>query len=171
MCLIMKVWKRVMKRRLRDITEVFGNQFGFMPGWLAMEAIYLLRRGIEKHREKKRYIHMVFIDLEKAYDRVLRNIIWWVLVKKWVSTGYIDVFRDMYKGVVITITSPNAETNEFPITIGLHQGSTLSLYLFALVMDELTRNIQDDMPCCMLFADDIVLVNETREGVNIKLET
>ncbi|GMP67085.1 hypothetical protein CsSME_00027194 [Camellia sinensis var. sinensis] len=42
--------------------------------------------------------------------------------------------------------------------------------LFALVRDELTRNIQDDVPWCMLFADNIVLVNETKEGVNIKLE-
>ena len=37
-------------------------------------------------------------------------------------------------------------------------------------MDKLTKNIQDDVPWCMLFADDIVLVDETREGVNTKLE-
>ncbi|GMP81861.1 hypothetical protein CsSME_00036427 [Camellia sinensis var. sinensis] len=76
----------------------------------------------------------------------------------------------MYEGVVATIRSPAGETNEFPITVGLHQGSTLSPYLFTLVMDELTRNIQDDVPWCMLFADDIVLVDKTREGVNTKLE-
>ncbi|GMP25038.1 hypothetical protein CsSME_00002089 [Camellia sinensis var. sinensis] len=70
MCHIMKVWERVMERRLRDITKVSENQFGFMPGRSTMEAIYLLRRVIEKYKEKKRDIHMVFIDLEKAYDRV-----------------------------------------------------------------------------------------------------
>ena len=37
-------------------------------------------------------------------------------------------------------------------------------------MDELTRAIQDEIPWCMLFADDIVLVDETRAGVNAKLE-
>ena len=37
-------------------------------------------------------------------------------------------------------------------------------------MDELTREIQDEIPWCMLFADDIVLIDETREGVNTKLE-
>ncbi|PUZ46468.1 hypothetical protein GQ55_7G080900 [Panicum hallii var. hallii] len=37
-------------------------------------------------------------------------------------------------------------------------------------MDEITRDIQDDIPWCMLFADDVVLVDESRAGVNMKLE-
>ena len=61
-------------------------------------------------------------------------------------------------------------TPHFSINIGLHQGSTLSPYLFALVMDEVTRDIQGDIPWCILFADDVVLVDESREGVNRKLE-
>jgi len=38
------------------------------------------------------------------------------------------------------------------------------------VMDELTRAMQDEIPWCKLFADDIVLVDETRVEVNAKLE-
>ena len=56
------------------------------------------------------------------------------------------------------------------MTIGLHQGSTLSPYLFALIMDELTAHIQEEVPWCILFADDIVLVDESRAGVNAKLK-
>lgn len=41
---------------------------------------------------------------------------------------------------------------------------------FALVLDELTRPIQDEVPWCMLFANNIVLVDKTRRGVNAKLE-
>ena len=37
-------------------------------------------------------------------------------------------------------------------------------------MDEVTRDIQGDIPWCMLFADDVVLVDESRTGVNQKLE-
>ena len=45
-----------------------------------------------------------------------------------------------------------------------------SFYLFALVMDELTIHIQDDVMWCMLFADDIVVVDETKQSVYAKLE-
>ena len=44
-------------------------------------------------------------------------------------------------------------TSWFPITIGLYQGSSLSSYLFAFVMDELTKSIQKEVPWFMLFAD------------------
>lgn len=56
------------------------------------------------------------------------------------------------------------------MTLVLHQGSTLSSYLFALVLDELTRLIQEEVPCCMLVVDDIVLIDETKDGVNAQLE-
>jgi hypothetical protein len=46
----------------------------------------------------------------------------------------------------------------------------LSTYLFALVMDEVTIDIQGGIPWCMLFADDVVLVDESRTGVAQKLE-
>jgi len=55
-------------------------------------------------------------------------------------------------------------------TIGLHQGSALSLFLFVIVMNEFTRAIQHEIPWCILFADDIVLVDGTRAGINAKLD-
>ena len=37
-------------------------------------------------------------------------------------------------------------------------------------MDDLTRSIQFEIPWCMLFADDTVLVDGSRYEVNVKLE-
>ena len=112
---------------------------------------------------------MIFIDLEKAYDKLPRNIMWWGLEKYKVPTKYITLIKDMYKDATTFVRS-DGNTTDFPINIGLHQGSALSPYLFALVMDEVTRDIQSEIPWCMLFADDVVLVDESRAGVNRKLE-
>jgi hypothetical protein len=71
----MKLWERVIETRLRKQTQVSVNQFGFMPGRSTTEAIHILRRLMEKYREKKRDLHMLFIDLEKVYDSVPRRLI------------------------------------------------------------------------------------------------
>jgi hypothetical protein len=113
---------------------------------------------------------MVFIDLEKAYDKVSRNIMWWVLQKHKVSTKYIILIKDMYDNVMTSVRTSDGDANDFPINIGLHQGSTLSPYLFALVMDEVIRDIQGGIVWCILFVDDVVLVDESRTGVDQKLE-
>ncbi|XP_070022982.1 uncharacterized protein [Nicotiana sylvestris] len=53
--------------------------------------------------------------------------------------------------------------------MGLHQGLAHSPFLFALTMDVLTYHIQGEVPWCMLFVDDIVLIYEMQDGVNTKL--
>jgi hypothetical protein len=84
---------------------------------------------------------MVFIDLEKAYNKVTRNIMWWTLQKHKVSIKYIILIKDIYHNIVISVRTSDGDTNDFPINIGLHQGSALSPYLFTLVMNEVTRDI------------------------------
>jgi hypothetical protein len=59
----------------------------------------------------------------------------------------------------------DSDTYTFPITIGVHQGSPLSPYMFWLVMDEVTNDIQRYISWCMIFANDVVLVDETMVGV------
>ena len=86
-------------------------------------------------------------------------------MKKRVPIKYIDIIKDIYDGVVANVRTYGDITSDFSI-IGLHQGSALSPFLFAIVMDELTKAIQDEIPWCMLFADDIILVDETRAGIN-----
>ena len=82
---------------------------------------------------------------------------------------YITLVKDMYKDAMTFVRTCDGDTRIFPIKIGLHQGSALSSYLFALVMDEVTRDIQGDISWCILFTDDVVLVDESRAGVNRKL--
>jgi len=61
-----KLWERVIERRLQKDVSILENQFGFMPGRSTTEAIYLLRRLMGLYRDRKVDLHMVFIDLKKS---------------------------------------------------------------------------------------------------------
>jgi hypothetical protein len=135
-----------------------------------MEVIFLIRQLMERCREQKKDLHIIFIDLENVYDKVSRNVMWWALQKHKFSSKYITLIKDIYDNIVISVRTSDGDTNDIPINIGLHQGSALSPYLFALVMDEVTRDIQGGIPWCMLFTDDVVWVDKSRTGVDQKLE-
>ncbi|PKU62022.1 hypothetical protein MA16_Dca012131 [Dendrobium catenatum] len=55
-----------------------------------------MRGLLEKYRENKEDLHMIFIVLEKAYDKVPREVLWKVLEKKRVNNAYIQISEDIY---------------------------------------------------------------------------
>jgi hypothetical protein len=89
------------------------NQFGFMPGRSTTEAIFLIRQVMERYKEQKKDLHMVFIDLEKAYDKIPRNLMWWALDKHKVPTKYVTLIKDMYDKIVTSVQTTDGDTNVF----------------------------------------------------------
>ncbi|KAK3561878.1 hypothetical protein QTP86_017458 [Hemibagrus guttatus] len=166
----MKLWDRVVEARLRKVVEICEQQYGFMPRKSTTDAIFALRILMEKYRDGQRELHCVFVDLEKAYDRVPREELWYCMRKSGVAEKYVRVVQDMYERSRTVVRCAVGQTEEFKVEVGLHQGSALSPFLFAIVMDQLSEEVRQESPWTMMFADDIVICNESREQVEENLE-
>ena len=87
----MKIRERVLCERLKCITEVDEDQFGLMAGRSTMGAIFVIRQLQEKYLEKKQKLCHIFVDLEKAFDKVPRPAIRWALHRQRVPESLIDL--------------------------------------------------------------------------------
>ncbi|KAK3542007.1 hypothetical protein QTP86_010324 [Hemibagrus guttatus] len=166
----MKLWERVVEARLRKVVEICEQQYGFMPRKSTTDAIFALRILMEKYRDGQKELHCVFVDLEKAYDRVPREELWYCMRKSGVAEKYVRVVQDMYERSRTVVRCAVGQTEEFNVEVGLHQGSALSPFLFAIVMDQLSEEVRQESPWTMMFADDIVICSESREQVEENLE-
>ncbi|KAK3543196.1 hypothetical protein QTP70_012294 [Hemibagrus guttatus] len=90
--------------------------------------------------------------------------------KSGVAEKYVRVVQDIYKRSRTVVRCAVGQTEEFNVEVGLHQGSALSPFLFAIVMDQLSEEVRQESPWTMMFADDIVICSESREQVEENLE-
>lgn len=102
----------------------------------------------KKYLKYSKNLHMVFVDFERAYDRVPLQVLWWAIKKK-VPGKYVHATREesacaMYKRANTYVRSAAGVTDKFSVALCLNQGSALSPYLFLLVIDALTAKIQEE---------------------------
>ena len=86
---------------------------------------------MEKYREGQRELHCVFMNLEKAYDSVPPEKLWYSMRKSGIVENYVQLVEDMYEGSKIVVKCAVRTTESFKVKVGLHQGSALSPFLFA----------------------------------------
>ena len=159
----LKVFERVIVGKLRKIVSIHEMQFGFMPGKSTVDAIFITRQVQEKFLEGNRKLYWCFVDLEKAFDRVPREVMYWCLRKRGVPERLVNMIKMIYKGARTVVRTRSGKTEPFEVKVGLHQGSALSPFLFAVVMDVLSENVRRDMLWDLLFADYLVITAETEE--------
>ena len=113
----MKVLERVIEKRVRSKVSINDMQFGFRPGRGTTDAIFIVRQIQERVLEKKRNLWMVFVDLEKAFDRVPREVVWWALRCLGVEEWLVTVIRAMYEGVTTAAKMKDGESDGFEVKV------------------------------------------------------
>ena len=115
----MKVVEKVLEERLRRVVKISACQCGFMPGKGTIDAIYVVRRMMEKHEAKGKKLYLCFVDLRKAFDRVPRSVIAWALRKSGVVEGEVRAVMRLYEGVKTRVRVGDGVAEAFDVNVGV----------------------------------------------------
>ena len=134
-----------------------------MPGRGTTDAIFAARQNIEKHWEMQKELHLVCIYLEKVYDRVTRLEVWRCLREQGVPEKYVRFVKDTYEVARTQVKTSIGLTGKNTDRVGLHQGSSLSPYLFDMLPDVMGRGIKEQPPgvCCLQTISCCAALEET----------
>ena len=118
----MKVLERVLEKRNRCQVSIDNMQFGFMLGKGTTDAIFIMRQVQEKHQAEKKKLYYAFVDLEKEFDRVPREVVRWALWKLGVDGWRIRTVMALYIEACTVVRTDAGLSESFEMKVGLHQG-------------------------------------------------
>ena len=114
-------------------------QFGFVPGRGTTDSIFFVCQPQEKYIAANKLPHFAFVDIEKAFDRVPRKVLWWALRSLRVEQWAVRVIQGMYFNTRSHVWVNGQYNEEFDVGVGEHQGSVLGPLLFILLPEALSR--------------------------------
>ena len=89
--------------------------------WHYTDAIFIVRQLQEKHLTANKPLYMAFVDLEKAFDHVPRDVIWWSMCKLGVDEWLLHLVQSMYKDVRSRVRVGDGYSEEFGVGVSVYQ--------------------------------------------------
>ena len=142
--------------------------------------ILILRTLMERAKQEDKKLFMIFLDLEKAFDRVIRKKLWNIIKKILKNKKLVRVMQALYKENTMVFNLGEFVTEEVELNNGLRQGCQLSPIFFELYEEETIIRLlisalgvkigNSNLPC-LAYADDIVLLAEEEIEMLKILET
>ena len=178
-----KLFAAVLNKRLRDYVLdkklVPENQIGFMPGSRTSDHIFVLKCAIEKYIRQKKRLFVCFIDFRKAFDSVWHDGLFTKLQKLGIGGLFHRIIRQMYMNGKLCVRTSKGLTPFSSSKVGVRQGFSLSPLLFNLFLSDLPECLEGPNPVQLfsksishlLYADDLVLLSETANGLQCSLNS
>ena len=122
-----------------------------MSGRGTTDEIFIVRQLQEKHLAANKPLYMAIVDLEKAFDRVPRDVIWWAMRKLGVGEWLVRLVQSMCRGVGGRVGVGDGCSGGFGVGVGVHRGSVLSPLLFVVVLGALSGGFRQAVRggCCV----------------------
>ena len=155
---IAKVMERIVSNRLKDEFTPRETQFGCRPGHSApMALVRLLHQSAMSYGEGKE-LYIMSMDLSKAYDRVNRAELLRKLIHRGISSYLIHFIGSWFIRRHNKVSYNGVLGPRYTTLAGLPQGSTLSVVLWQIYVDDLPVPNSN----CQLYMDDILIWAEGR---------
>ncbi|CAN0553799.1 unnamed protein product, partial [Ectocarpus sp. 8 AP-2014] len=144
--------------------------------------INTLRIIVEQSNEWQTPVHLLFVDFERAFDSLDRDMMWTVLGSFGIPDKLLVIIQSMYRDATCRVAHRGILGREFNVASGVKQGCILSPLLFLLVLDWVMGKVNNSprgidwqhLQMTRLedldFADDICLMSHTRQGLEEKLK-
>ena len=122
----------------------------------------------EKFTVKGMKLYFGFVDLEKAFDRVPKEVIRWTMHKLGDEEWLISAVMSMYTGAKAVVRTVYGNCECFEVKVGMHQGSALSPLLILILMEATSREFR--VAIAETEDDLIKRPNEWNDNVENRLE-
>ena len=133
--------------------------------------MYVLRHMVEKKLEVQGSMALGFVDLEKAFDTVTREVVMATLRWMGVPEAGVRMVEGKYEKTTARVVVVEGASEAFEVKIGLRQGSVLSPLLFISVLDLISRKtVMKDAMKKLLYAVDLTLVANGKQELQETLE-
>ena len=178
-----KLFNLILNSRLDKFLEdnelIDKSQIGFTKKARTQDHMFVLKTLIDKYTNKAGgKLFACFVDFKKAFDSVIHPGLKIKLKEMNISGKFYDVINSMYSKTKLCVRIGENRSNFFKSDIGVRQGDVLSPNLFKFFINDLPSslsecldpvNVNGNTLQCLMYADDIVLLSTSSEGLQQRL--